>query len=167
MKLICIPFTAFTLFCSIAFASIALSTHLRSETFQPGGEFDEYDPYQITFSEPFTEEIIHTETIAWQVVSYLSSREGEEAHEISLSAEYEIPEAMRNSSESIRYMLTGGPEDKNRSLPTFCTLLHDNGGATMIEPGKPITYRNIPITSIFCLTVVKLEEVQIGYGDLL
>ena len=148
-----IAFTALTLFLSAASAA-----YVRSEPFQPGGEFGEYEPFQLTLSEPFTKEVIHTEALSWQVVSYLSSEEGAEPHEISLSVEYYIPPGARNNSDSLRYLLTGGPGDRNRNLPTLCALMHDQGGATMLTPDRPISYRNTPIRSIFCMAMVMREE---------
>lgn len=148
-----IAFTALTLFLSAASAA-----SVRSEPFQPGGEFDEYEPFQLTISEPSTKEVIHTETLSWQVVSYVSSEGGGEPHEISLSVDYEIPPAVRNNFDSLRYLLTGGPGDGNGGLPTFCALMHDRGGAAMLTPDKPISYQNFPITSVYCTAVVLIEK---------
>ena len=51
MKFTSTPFAALKLFLFVFFFSVTSASYIRSEAFQPGGEYAEYEPFTIVVSD--------------------------------------------------------------------------------------------------------------------
>ena len=100
----------------------------------------------------------------WQIVSYESEEENEEPYARFLSVLYNIPEEIKNDFDTIQYLLTGGPAsgsgDDGRFSPV-CGLNFTTGNSAILSPGEPISYRNDPVESVFCMITIRDNGVDV------
>ena len=90
----------------------------------------------------------------WQVVAHESAEVGGDPTATFLSVEYFIPEEIHDNPNAIRYLLTGGPEDRDGVEPV-CGINFVNGDPAMVFPDQPVSFQNDPVRSIFCLISVR------------